>query len=126
MPIARNISEVRDALVAGVDARWAEPLKVYPLRGDEMPDETREVREISAPLRAGAGKGMSAGQGSSWRSRIVAGTAEVHIDRAVYPDLVVRTGDKVRAISRPGKPWWSVLAVDDRGPARLVLQLGEA
>ena len=54
-----------------------------------------------------------------------AGKGELHIDRATYTGPPVRPGDAVQALSRPGRPWFEVLRVDDRGETRLVLELGE-
>jgi hypothetical protein len=58
--------------------------------------------------------------------RIAAGEAEAHLDRATYAGPEIRKGDKLRAVERPGTPFFEVLRVADRGHGRLVLHLGEA
>ena len=83
---------------------------------------------VDVAARVGGGKetAVAGGQDRAWRSRINAQRAELHIDRAKYPDIKARAGDEVRALSRIGEPWFEVLAVDDRSMTRLVLQLGES
>ncbi|HOV04220.1 MAG TPA: hypothetical protein PLG99_07400 [Kaistiaceae bacterium] len=110
------------------DKAFAEPVRLSFFTSQGMLDATRPAREIEAILRVGGGESTSiGGSGStSWRTRIVARKGEMHIDRTKYPDLDVRARDKVRALARPGQPWFEVAVVDDRGSSRLVLQLNEA
>lgn len=118
---------IRDRVLAVVDYTFAEPVKIAFMKNGVL-DPAREAIEIEAVLRVGGGKetAVEGGRSSDWRSRIQAQRAELHIDRAKYPDIVARQGDKVRALARQGEPWFEVLAVDDRSLARLVLQMGEA
>lgn len=126
MPIASRAGSEQARTVAGVDRAFSEIVRLSFLKNGAV-DPSRPAADIQAVLRVGGGKetniaGVSA---SSWRTKLAAGKAELHIDRRTYPDLVVRAGDAVRATSRVGKPWWDVLRVDDRGDGRLVLELGE-
>ncbi|MBB3937930.1 hypothetical protein [Aureimonas phyllosphaerae] len=90
-------------------------------------DPKRQTSEVQGVLRTGGGDevNLAGGYASEWRSRVAVGKAELHIDRSAFPGVVFNTGDKVRAVSRPGQPWFEVLRVDDRGDTRLVLMLGE-
>ncbi|MFC5039201.1 hypothetical protein [Tianweitania sediminis] len=90
-------------------------------------DATRPAIEIEAILRVGGGEetNVSGGYASTWRTQLAAGKAELHIDAATYQGPTIKTGDRVRALSRVHKPWFEVLRVDDRGETRLVLELGE-
>lgn len=117
---------VRDRVLRQVDQKFAEPVRLSFMKGGAV-DPNRPMVEIEAILRVGGGKetSVAGGRNSAWRSRITAQRAELHIDRAKYPTLVARQHDKVKALARPGEPWFEVLAVDDRGETRLVLQLGE-
>lgn len=126
MPIAANLHELHDQVVGDVDFRFAEPVKLSFLN-DNAADPDRPATEIKAVLRVGGGKELTAGGRSSraWRTKIAAGKAELHIDRATYSGPDIRKGDAVRALSRHGQPWFEVLRVDDRGDTRLVLELGE-
>lgn len=126
MPVARYHA-ARDDLLAGVDAEMAEPVLLKFNRGGTA-DPARPSREIEAVLRVGGGRETSVGggRGQSWRTRITAQRAELHIDRAKHPGIKAKPGDEVRALSRIGEPWFEVLAVDDRSMTRLVLQLGES
>lgn len=118
---------LRDEVLAGVDDVFAEPVLLKFNKGGTT-DPVRPSAEIEAILRVGGGKETSVGGGASraWRTRIAAQRAELHIDRAKYPNIKAKPGDEVRALSRIGEPWFEVLAVDDRSMTRLVLQLGES
>lgn len=117
---------LRDRVLAQVDRVFAEPIRLSFMKGGAV-DPGRPMVEIEAILRVGGGKetSVAGGRDSGWRSRLNAQRGELHIDRAKYPDIVARQGDRVKALSRQGEPWFEVLAVDDRGETRLVLQLGE-
>ncbi len=119
---------LRDRTMAAVDRAFAEPVRLSFFTAQGTIDPSRPAIEIEAVLRVGGGKSTTIGGSSksSWRTRIVAQKSELHIDRTKYPTVVVRAKDKVRALARPGQPWFEVSAVDDRGETRLVLQLGEA
>lgn len=118
---------LRDRSMAVNDKTFAEPVRLSFFTSDGYLDPTRLAREIEAILRVGGGSTTAVGgMGSAWRVRINAQKAELHIDRTVYPDLVVRSRDKVRALARPGQPWFEVSTIDDRTDGRLVLLLGEA
>lgn len=119
---------LRDRVLACVDHIHAEPVKLTFMKGGAV-DPARPAVEIEAVLRVGGGRETSVsgrGADTAWRSRIQAQRAELHIDRVAWPQIVARKGDRVKALSRPGAPWFEVLAIDDRSMTRLVLQLGEA
>lgn len=124
--MAARYQALRDRVVASVDRVFAEGVRLSFMK-DGQPDPDRSMVEIEAPLRTGGGQetSVTGGLSQGWRGMIVAGKVELHIDMRAYPDLVVREGDKVRANDRPGKPWFEVLAIDDRDFTRVVLQLGE-
>ena len=127
MPVARNIAELRDTIVAGVDARWAEPLRASFLK-DGAADPDRPAFEFSAPLRSGKAESedVSGGRTSAWLTNVAGSVATIWIDRATYEGPDLRKGDMVKALSRPETPWFQVLYVDDRNAWRLVVYLGAA
>jgi len=124
--LSARFHTARDELLAAVDQEFAEPVRLSFLTGGVV-DPSRPAIEIEAILRVGGGKEtkVSGGQDRDWRSAILAQRAELHIDPARYPAIVARAGDRVKALSRLGEPWFEVLAIEDRGMTRLVLQLGE-
>jgi hypothetical protein len=126
MPVAARFHEIRDRVVAAVDVRFAEPVKLSFLKDNE-PDPSRLQVDVEGVLRVGGGKetNMSGGMSKSWRSKLSAGKAELHLDASKYAGPDIRQGDAVCALSRRGEPWFDVLRVDDRGENRLVLELGE-
>lgn len=117
---------LRDRVLAQVDNTFAEPVRLSFMK-DSVIDPDRPMVEIDAILRVGGGKetSVTGGATQSWRTQIAAQRAELHIDRAKHSTIVAKPGDRVKALSRQGEPWFEVLAVDDRGMSRLVLQLGE-
>lgn len=125
--MAARFHALRDRIAADVDKIFAEPVRLSFMKNGGL-DPERPIVDIEACLRTGGGKNtnVAGAQSRTWRTRMVAQRAELHIDRAAYPDIVVRGGDRVRATARPGAPWFEVLHVDDRGHTRLVLELGEA
>lgn len=125
--VAPSWHAMRDRALARVDARLAEAVQLKFLKNGKA-DPDRESIEIEAILRVGGGKNtnLTGGVARNWSSRLVAGKAQLHIDRAAYTGPQPRKDDKVRAITRHGTPWFQVLHVDDRSHSRLVLELGEA
>lgn len=117
---------LRDRVMAAVDRAFGEPVRLAFMR-DGRVDPDRPAREIDGVLRVGGGKETTAAGAwdKTWRGRISSQRSELHIDRSVHVGLVLRKGDRIRALARPGQPWFGVLAVDDRGETRLVLQLEE-
>jgi hypothetical protein len=127
MPIAARFHELRNAILASVDLKFAEPIRFLFLKAG-VPDATRVSVVADAVLRVGEGKttSVAAGRGEGWRSRIMADKAELHIDPAAYAGPVIKVGDKIKALSRAGEPLFEVAGIDDRSHTRLVLQLTEA
>lgn len=126
MPVAVGYQDARDHVVASVDQFRAEPVLIS-FMADGAKDPARPAREIEAILQVSSSEVMSPSGGveRDWNSRVSAQKSSLHVDWVRYPDLLVRKGDQVRAIARPGRPWFDVLAVDDRGAPRLVVLLGE-
>ena len=91
-------------------------------------DKTREKIEIEAILTIGnetAKKPDGGMTGGVWHVPVAAAPTKLAIDRQKYPNLTLHTGDKVRAVSRVGKPWFKVATVADRGRDRLYATLTE-
>ncbi|MGQ2906737.1 MAG: hypothetical protein ACT6QU_02170 [Aliihoeflea sp.] len=126
MPIGARFHGIRDRIMAAVDHRFAERVRLAFMR-DGKADPDRQPIEIEAPLRVGGGKETTAAGAwdKSWRGRITSQRSELHIDPIKYPGIIFRKGDRVRALARPGQPWFGVLAVDDRGETRQIVQLEE-
>lgn len=126
MPVAARFHELRNRIVETVDLKFAEPVRLSPMKNG-LTDPDRPQITIEGVLRTGASKGgsMEGGQGRGWRSRLQAGTAELHVDRAMYPELSAKKGDALRAVSRAGEPAFEVLSIDDRNHSRYIIALGE-
>ena len=93
---------------------------------DGVVDAARSAVDIVAVLHAGGDDSKPLTDGSDrYRSRLLAGQAELFIDRSTYAGPTPRAGDRVRATDRAGKPWFEVAGVSDRYSNLLVLSLGE-
>lgn len=127
MPVVARHHSIRDRVLAAVDKVFAEPVRLSFLAEGAV-DPTRAAVEIEGVLRVGGGNetNMSGGFAQDWRSRLAAEKAELHLNAATYQGPQIRTGDRVRALSRRSQPWFEILRVDDRGEARIVLELGKA
>jgi len=125
MPLAARFHDVRDRVLAAVDRRFAEPVRLSFMKAGVV-DPGRAMVEIEAILRVAGDASAITLKGSSgggWAPIIEAGKAELHIDRATYSGPSLRTGDRVKALSRQGEPWFEVASVDDRTQGRLVVKL---
>ena len=118
---------LRQELVAEVDDVWSETVRHLPL-ADGRKDPERAAMEFIAVLRTGErdAQAMNFGRGSRPRARVAADGGTLRIDRAAYPTLLIRKGDKVVALGRDGQPVFDVLLVDDRSHLRLICELGDS
>lgn len=125
MPVAARFHEMRDRVIASVDKVFAEPVFFAPQK-ENIADIARPSIEIEAVLRTGdeSMSPLTGGKDKTWNSEVAAQTAQLNIDRTKYPDVDLVKGDKIRAISRKGEPWFAVLHVDDRTHGRLIAHLG--
>ena len=123
---ARYIS-IRDRVQKAVDKTFAEEVELKFLKGG-VSDAERENTNVTAPLRTRdvAAKNLSGGMAQKWKTKIAAAGGTLSISRVSYVGPIPQKGDKVRAIERPGQPFFEVLDIDDRSHARLVLMLGDA
>lgn len=113
---------LRNRAMAVSDRAFAEPVRLAFYKNGVI-DPARPMRDIEAILKVRSGEFVKLGNNGMLLN---AQPAELHINRATYPDLVVRVKDGVRANARPGQPWFEVAGVNDRTDGRLVLRLGMA
>lgn len=109
-----------------MDRSWSEPVRVSNFVGavaspDNPPKDIRAILETFD----GSASDLDGGNAQSWQTRLSAGRARLRIHRDTYPDIVVAIGDAVCALTRRGRPWFTVLEVNDRDDTHLVLELGE-
>lgn len=125
MPVAARFHELRDRVLAAVDRRFAEPVRLSFLKSGQV-DPDRAMVEVEAILRVAGDTSAITLKGSSgggWSPIIEAGKAELHIDRSTYAGPDLRVGDRVKALSRPGEPWFEIASIDDRTQGRLIARL---
>lgn len=127
MTIPARYHKHRDRVVSGVDKLLAEKVFIAYLK-DGAKDPDRANVEIEAILRVGTNetKNLEGDSGDSWYTRISANKAELHIAANKFPENEILVGDKVRAITREGQPWFEVLAPATRGHSRFIYKLGVA
>lgn len=127
MVIPANYQADLDRVVGGNDIDLGERvLLAYLIEG--LSDPNRENEEIEAILRVGNERSSSpsGSRGMSWQTRLASGEAELHISRLAYPSMILKSGDKVRALARSGHPWFEVVSVNDRAHSRIIVKLNEA
>lgn len=125
MPVAARFHELRNKTLALVDQAFAEPVRLYFFKNGKA-DSEKPACTIEAVLRTG-GDRKSTGGGEEWKVRHIAGAATLHINPANMVDFpALKDGDKVRAISREGEPWFEVKSVNARGHTRILVDLAEA
>ena len=116
-------------LEAGVDAviasAFGETVRLSFLDG-AVADPNRPLVDIRATLHTGGDDSKSVQDGLKYRTRLSAGQAELHINRAGYSGPMPRVGDRVRATERMGSPWFEVAGVSDRYSNLIVLSLNQA
>jgi len=124
---AAQYASIRDRVLAAVDKTFAETVEIKFLDGGKA-DPDRANTEVVAPLRTGniAAKNLSGGVSQKWKAKVAAAGGTLSINRATYTGPKPQKGDKIKAIERQGKPFFEVLAIDDRSHTRLVLILGDA
>lgn len=120
-------SALREDLMEAVDDVWGEVVRHLPLVSGQE-DLMREKVEFIAVVRTGdrEPENMNFGRGNMARSGVAATGGYLRIDRAIYPDVEVRKGDKFVALERASQPAFEVLTVDDRSHLRLICELGDA
>lgn len=90
-------------------------------KADSVVDPDRPAVEVRAILHVDADQLASFGEGM--KTRTTSSTAELLIDRAAYSGPAIRSGDSVRAVTRVGQPWFSVVRVSDRDTSLLRVTL---
>lgn len=127
MTIPARFHKHRDRVLSGVDNLFAEKVLIAFIKDGEK-DPTRKNVEVEAVLRVGTSEtnNLKGGSGDSWQSRISANKAELHIDPRNAPEDDICVGDRVRAITRRGAPWFEVLTPATRSHTRLIYNLGVA
>jgi hypothetical protein len=118
---------LRDELTAEVDGIFAETVRHLPLEAG-APDADRVPALLIGVLRTEDrdAQALRMGRSTSNRSAIVQGGGRLRLDRTEHPGLVIRRGDKIVAVDRPGAPLFEVRAIDDRSHLRLTCELGDA
>ncbi|WP_421998204.1 hypothetical protein [Roseovarius confluentis] len=115
----------RDKAIRKVDEIMGETLRHYPMING-MADAARVKTEFTAVVRSGQAEEKNvSGTSASWGSRITSGKTEVHISRLAYPDLLVKDGDRIVALDRPGEHRFQVAGINDRMHGRIILEVTE-
>ncbi len=112
------------AIVRGaVDDAFAERVSIVPHKDGRL-DQSRPIIETKAILRVSGQRTKSLGEG--WNISLATSKNLLFLDARNLPDLVLRRLDKVKALDRPGQPFFEVLTVHQRGEMRILVELGNA
>jgi hypothetical protein len=118
----RALEAATDAIVVRA---FAEPVRLSFMKNGS-PDPARPLQNIDAVVHhPNADGAVSIGNGMI--TTLSTSGAALVIERAEYPDIVLKTGDRVRASSATGSyAWYEVANVSDRFSSILVAELNEA
>lgn len=122
-----SLKMIRDKAIKINDDIWGERVELsFFVKG--LVDKERRTMIAIGVLRTTEEqvKKADGGVSTGWKVPIAAVPAKLSIDPRIYPSLVVKRGDKVKALSRVGQPSFVVTSVDDRSHHRLYIYLGEA
>lgn len=120
-------TDLKADLREAVDEVWAESLRFLPLAGGH-PDPDRDPLEFDAILRTKVRdrETVSFGHGNAARLGIAASGGVLRIDRAAWPGVHPRKGDRIVALDRAGQPVFEIGTVDDRAHLRLICEVKDA
>ncbi|MBO9424686.1 hypothetical protein J7444_08135 [Labrenzia sp. R4_1] len=124
MPV---FDQFRRELHSQTDGMWAEQVRIVAFKeGREDPARPAVVIEAVLRVNSRSNQNLAGDRSGDWSANVRTGGAELRIDRAKYPDLVLEKDDKVFALERPGAPVWRVSSVDSRGHGRVIVHLGDS
>lgn len=115
---------IEAALDRAVFGAFAELVRLSPLKNGVL-DPDRPMTTVMAILHSPSVDG-SISLGNGMITTVSASAHALVINRAAYPDIVVRKLDKVRAMSRPGTPLFEVARVSDRHSGIILVELSIA
>lgn len=115
------------ALEAAVDRKigvaFGERVRLSPMKNG-MADPVRVAQEISGVLHTPSPDG-TIDIGANIVVSMVAAQGALVVERALFPNVVFRSGDRIRAIELPGQPAWEIKDVNDRFSSIIVLVLNQ-
>ena len=127
-----TIHDLRDEIVADVDADHAESVRVEPMtaggdfRHPSADPERSPIDAIQAVLRVRNDDSDLGGRGESWQARLAVHHAMLRVNHAKIPaGFSFAEGDLVIASERPGMPRFRVDRIGKAGRARLDIVLSE-
>ena len=116
------------ALEAATDkavlSTFGELVRHAPMNPSGKPDTTRSTRDIRGVLHTPTPAG-TINLANGIVTTISASESALAINRADYPDLVLKQRDRIRGLELPGQPWWEVKTVNDRFSGVIVVALNQ-
>lgn len=127
MPVAAY-APTRNRVVAENDEDFGESIRFEPMvssqYGGAAADPGRAAFTIIAVLRMGGDEADLGGDRSgNWNAKVPTMPGALHVDRVKLAGRVLKKGDQVVALDRPGQPRFEIARVDPMHVARLVLPL---
>ena len=87
-------------------------------------DPSRAALEISGVLHTPSPDG-TINIGANIVTNMSAAQGALVVERALYPDRIFRSQDRIRGLDLPGQPLWEIKDVNDRFSSIIVLLLNE-
>lgn len=121
------LQDIKNQTLTINDDLWGEQLLLCCMKNNIVDNGRKEV-EIRGILRVSDESSQKAdgGKSNSWHVGFAGTSSVLFINRAAWPDIIIKKGDKIRAFERHGSPWFIVISVNDRDHRRLKVELGEA
>jgi len=117
----RAIEQMTDLIIGNA---FGESVRHSPIKNG-VADASRPLQDIKAILHHPSVDG-AVSLGNGMITTISASQHALVIDRSLYPGIVIKSGDRVRANARSGTPWFEVKSVSDRHSGVLIITLNEA
>lgn len=102
---------------------FGEQVRHSPIKNG-VADSSRPLQDIRAILHHPSVDG-AVSLGNGMVTTISASQHALVVDRSLYPGIVIKSGDRVRANARPSTPWFEVKSVSDRHSGVLIVTLNE-
>lgn len=117
--LSARFHKLRTRSVKAIDWVFAESVFVMPKRSKDEADGFM----LEAPLRTDAREmdSLSGARGQGWNAQIAGVTAALYVD--INLGVEINEGDRVKALSLTGQPWFEVAFVDKRNHARHIAHL---
>lgn len=106
-----------------IGATFGEEVRLHPMNKG-VADTSRPIQLMNGVLHTPSPEG-TINLGNNMVVTMTAAESALVIERAKYPGIVIRKGDRIKAMDLEGQPLWEVKNVNDRYSSILILALNQ-